>query len=149
MFFFFYFFIFVFNSRDSLVFLEVHDYRFVICTKRLIIPIATDRWQTAVLVHYLRPELHHLVHVIQGAVRMPWSEILMVGAHAHRGVASHLIAAAHVVPHLHLGLSALLIEVFHLVVVRWIVVLAVVMVRRRVVPVCVPVERIVGLVLVR
>lgn len=73
----------------------------------------------------------------------------MAGGHAHGVVAAHLVRAAHVA-HLHLVLAVLLVEVVHLAVVRGVVVLAVIMVWRRVVavvgvPVC---EGVVRLVLV-
>lgn len=78
---------------------------------------------------------------------MSGAEVLVVGVHGHPVVAAHLVTAVHVVPHLHLRLSRLLIEVLHLTIIGRIIVLAVI-VRRTVVPVGMPVEGVVGLVLV-
>lgn len=79
---------------------------------------------------------------------MPRTKVLMVTRHTHTRISSHLVASTDVVAHLHLPLPSLLVEVFHLTVVGRIVVLAVIMMRRRIVTVGVPVERIVGFVLV-
>lgn len=94
-------------------------------------------------------KLDHLVHVVQTAIGMSRAEILMVRArHRHTCVPRHLITTAHVITHLHLILSArLLVEVLHLAVVRRIVILTVI-VRRRIVTVCVPIEGVVRIVLV-
>lgn len=103
--------------------------------------------------------LDHLVlvlaHVLQTAVRVSGTKVLMVRAHAHRhtaGIAGHLVrGATHGIGgHLYLALmpGRLLVKVLHLTVVRWIVVLAVVVVRRRVMTVGLPVEGIVRVVLI-
>lgn len=95
-----------------------------------------------------------LAHVFQTAVRMTRTEILMMRAHANShttGVSTHLVGAtSHVVGHWYLALvsAGLLIEVLHLAVVRGVVVLAVVVMRWWVMSVGLPVERVVGIVLV-
>lgn len=74
----------------------------------------------------------------------------MVRAHHPAGIPAHLVSPAHGVGHLHLALvrRGLLVEVFHLAVVRGVVVLAVVVMRRGVVSIGLPVEPVVGVVLV-
>lgn len=103
--------------------------------------------------------LNHLVlilsHVFQTAIWMTRTEILMVRGHSNchtAGISTHLVgASSHVVGHWYLGLvsAGLLIEVLHLAVVRRVVVLAVVVMWRWVVPIRLPVERVIGIVLVR
>lgn len=74
----------------------------------------------------------------------------MVGGHHSAWISSHLICSTHRVAHLDLSLMGpgLLIEVLHLTIVRWIIILTIIVVGRRVVSVGVPVEGVVGVVLV-
>lgn len=81
---------------------------------------------------------------------MSRSEILMVGCcHTHTRVAAHLIRTAHVITHLHLILAALLVtKVVHLGGIIGRIVILPVIVRGGIVPVRMPIERIVRFVLV-
>lgn len=59
-----------------------------------------------------------------------------------------MVSSTHVVPHLHLVLIILLIEIFHLTVVSGVVVLSIIMMWGRIVPICMPIEGVIPLVLV-
>lgn len=76
------------------------------------------------------------------------AEVLVVPRHTHTRVPPHLVTSTDVVTHLHLPLPALLVEILHLTVVGRVVVLAVVVMRRGIVAVGMPVEGVVALVLV-
>lgn len=73
---------------------------------------------------------------------MSRTEILM----GHCWISAHLVST-HMITHLHLILAALLIKVLHLTVISRIIILAIIM-RRRIMIIWMPIERIVSIVLV-
>lgn len=98
--------------------------------------------------------LDHLVlilsHIIQTTIRVSGTKVLMMRRHHPTWITGHLVSSTHWVCHLDLALMSgrLLVEVFHLGVVRGVIILTVVVVRRRVMTIGIPMERIIPFMLI-
>lgn len=95
-----------------------------------------------IVLETLRWKLHHLVHIVQRTIWMSRTKVLMVTR--RHCISTHLVTSTDVVTHLHLTLAALLIKILHLTIICGIIILAVVMMRRGIVTVGMPIEGVVG-----